>query len=90
MLRALCASRRTLAIVLAIGLFSAIAPFASAQVSPVEIKDVKETQFRAADTNGDGFLSMEEFLEARNIDFDAADTNKDGWLSRQEVESASK
>ncbi len=44
-----------------------------------------DAAFRAADKNGDGWLSMQEYLDARRADFTAADTNKDGTLSREET-----
>ncbi len=41
-----------------------------------------------ADTDGDGRLQMNEFLEARSRDFNAADTDSDGLLSRDEIRQA--
>jgi Ca2+-binding EF-hand superfamily protein len=45
-----------------------------------------EAAFRAADKNGDGKLSMDEYIAARMQDFEAADRNKDGVLTRGEAQ----
>jgi Ca2+-binding EF-hand superfamily protein len=41
--------------------------------------------FAAADKNGDGVVSKQEFLDERAKRFDAMDTNHDGWLSQDEL-----
>ena len=41
--------------------------------------------FAEADKNGDGQLSLREFVAARFVLFEEADTNKDGVLSLDEV-----
>ena len=46
------------------------------------------SQFAAADANGDGEVTREEFLAARAKRFDGLDTNKDGFLSRDEFVAA--
>ena len=40
----------------------------------------------AADKNGDGRLSVQEYIDARMIDFEVAERNKDGVLTRDETE----
>ena len=40
------------------------------------------------DTNGDGKVSKEEFVNAPTLMFDKFDTNKDGVLDAQELEAA--
>ena len=51
-------------------------------IGPVDMQ-----AFRAADKNGDGKLSVDEFVAYRMADFDAADKNHDGVLSYEEVET---
>ena len=41
--------------------------------------------FKIADANKDGRISLYEFVGVRFYDFDAADTNEDGFLSVEEV-----
>jgi hypothetical protein len=41
--------------------------------------------FAAADKNGDGVVSKQEFLGERAKRFDAMDANHDGWLSQDEL-----
>lgn len=43
--------------------------------------------FAAADKNGDGLVSKQEFLDERAKQFDTLDTNRDGWLSQDELAS---
>jgi Ca2+-binding EF-hand superfamily protein len=63
---------------------------AAAQAHRAEMKAKAAARFKAADKNGDGFLSKDEAaanpMLARH--FDALDTNKDGMLSPEEIESA--
>jgi Ca2+-binding EF-hand superfamily protein len=44
--------------------------------------------FKAVDKDGDGRLTLREFLRVRFADFDVADTNEDGVLSVEEVVAA--
>lgn len=44
--------------------------------------------FASADTNGDGLLSLDEFLEASASRLASVDTNADGVVSSDELESA--
>jgi len=48
--------------------------------------DMDSKKFKAADTDGDGKLSMGEYHNALDEDFDAADKDQDGELDRNEVE----
>ena len=41
--------------------------------------------FAKLDTNGDGFLTMEEIIARKSARFSAADTNGDGLLSEAEI-----
>lgn len=43
------------------------------------------TDLRAADINGDGVISAEEFKAVGDADFRAADTNHDGFIEANEV-----
>ncbi|MEJ0036371.1 MAG: EF-hand domain-containing protein [Gammaproteobacteria bacterium] len=64
---------------------------AAEQARRAEMKAKAAARFKAADKNGDGFLSKDEAaalpMLARH--FDALDTNKDGMLSPEEIEAAS-
>lgn len=51
------------------------------------IETVDEKAFKAADRDGNGKLSVNEFVAYRVIQFDEADTNKDGVLTVEEVEA---
>jgi Ca2+-binding EF-hand superfamily protein len=51
------------------------------------IETVDQKAFRAADKNGDGKLTEDEFVAYRMADFDAADKNKDGVLTYEEVQT---
>jgi hypothetical protein len=51
-----------------------------------EIPGASEAAFRAADTSGEGRLSVPEYQNARMRDYAAADANKDGGLTRNETE----
>jgi len=51
------------------------------------IETVDEKAFKAADRDGNGKLSVNEFVAYRVIQFDEADTNKDGVLTIEEVEA---
>ena len=63
---------------------------AAAEARRAEMKAKAAARFKAADKNGDGFLSKEEAaaipMIARN--FDALDTNQDGQLSPEELAAA--
>jgi Ca2+-binding EF-hand superfamily protein len=65
---------------------------ATAQARGAELKAKAAARFKAADKNGDGFLSKDEAaaipMLARH--FDALDTNKDGMLSPEEIEAAAR
>lgn len=58
----------------------------------VVIEELREQEtvgpdaFAAADKNGDGKLSMQEFIEYRMVDFQKADSNGDGKLTVEEVD----
>lgn len=49
------------------------------------VPDADPVRIKAADTNGDGKLSLDEALRALDQDFNASDKNADGALERQEV-----
>ena len=51
------------------------------------IETVDEAAFKKADKNGDGKLSLNEFVTYRVIQFDEADTNHDGVLTVEEVKA---
>lgn len=51
------------------------------------IETVDDKAFKAADRDGNGKLSVNEFVAYRMIQFDEADTNKDGVLTVEEVEA---
>ena len=65
---------------------------AAADARRAEMKEKAAARFKAADKNGDGFLSKDEAtampMLARH--FDALDTNKDGMLSPEEIEAAAR
>ena len=55
-------------------------------VKPGELKTFDEAElFENADKNGDGKLSLKEFVAARFQNFEDADTDKNGTLSVDEV-----
>lgn len=39
------------------------------------------------DANGDGRVSVDEYVRAQVAELTAADTNKDGWITRTEAEA---
>lgn len=45
-----------------------------------------DTIFNAADTNGDGLISEQEWHQAMQKRFETLDANKDGNVSREEFE----
>ena len=53
-----------------------------AAVEPVDPK-----VFQTADRDGNGKLSLGEFLYAVHIDFTGADTNRDGYIDMQELKA---
>lgn len=65
---------------------------AAAQARREEMKAKAAARFKAADKNGDGFLSKEEAaaipMLARH--FDQLDTNQDGMLSPEEIEAGAR
>jgi hypothetical protein len=62
---------------------------AAAQARREEMKERAAGRFKAADKNGDGFLSRDEAAATPRLArrFDALDTNKDGMLSPEEIEA---
>src|SRR5262245_42724115 len=52
----------------------------------VDLRGLSPEDFKAADRQGDGRLSLDEFVNARFRQFDLADTNGDGVLTIEEVE----
>ena len=53
-----------------------------------DVRDVMSPEtFKAADANGEGKLTLQEFLGAVSQDFDAADLNKDGVLTEEEMDA---
>ena len=52
----------------------------------VAIEPLDEKAFKAADRDGSGTLTVNEFVAYRMIQFDEADRNKDGVLTIEEVE----
>ena len=52
----------------------------------VAIETLDEKAFKAADRDGNGKLTVNEFVAYRMIQFDEADRNKDGVLTLEEVE----
>jgi hypothetical protein len=52
----------------------------------VAIEPLDEKAFKTADKDGDGKLSLNEFVSYRMIQFDEADRNRDGALTVEEVE----
>jgi Ca2+-binding EF-hand superfamily protein len=65
---------------------------AAAQARRADMKAKAAARFKAADKNGDGFLSKEEAaaipMLARH--FDRLDTNQDGMLSPEEIEAGAR
>jgi Ca2+-binding EF-hand superfamily protein len=65
---------------------------AAAQARRAEMKAKAAARFKAADQNGDGFLSKDEAaampMLARH--FDALDANQDGMLSPEEIEGGAR
>jgi hypothetical protein len=65
---------------------------AAADARRAEMKERAAARFKAADQNGDGFLSKDEAtalpMLARH--FEAVDTNKDGMLSPEEIEASAR
>ena len=59
----------------------------SGYLTPEQFKKatVLEEDFGEADKDGDGRISLYEFIEYRFDDFDEVDTNSDGLLSVEEV-----
>lgn len=52
-----------------------------------DVQGVERRHIQAADTNGDGKLTIYEFHKALSHDFDAADTNLDGVLNHNEIKN---
>jgi Ca2+-binding EF-hand superfamily protein len=50
-----------------------------------DIKGWVDHYFQQVDTEGNGYISKDEFLEHAERKFDAMDTNHDGKLSKQEM-----
>jgi Ca2+-binding EF-hand superfamily protein len=73
--------RKTIAVVLSAGLgLTALAGAALADKGP--------GMFSRADTNGDGFVSKEEFAAGRDAMFAKLDANADGAVDQAEVDKA--
>ena len=73
--------RKTIALVMTAGLgFAALAGTALADKGP--------GMFGRADTNGDGFVSKEEFAAGRNAMFTKLDANGDGAVDQAELDKA--
>ena len=73
--------RKTIALVLSAGLgLTALAGAALADKGP--------GMFGRADTNGDGFVSKEEFAAGRNKMFARLDANSDGAVDQAELDKA--
>jgi EF hand len=51
-----------------------------------DLKGLPGQDFKAADRQGDGKLTLEEFISGRFGSFDAADINGDGVLTLAEIE----
>ncbi len=47
----------------------------------------KTKRFEKMDTNADGAISQDEFLEAHKVRFQDIDTNNDGLISKEEVKA---
>ena len=62
---------------------------AAAQARRADMKAKAVARFKAADKNGDGFLSKDEAAANPMLTrhFDALDTNQDGMLSPEEIEA---
>jgi Ca2+-binding EF-hand superfamily protein len=50
------------------------------------VEEARSDRIRAADSDGDGKLSLSEYHSALDEDFHAADANKDGMLSSHEID----
>jgi Ca2+-binding EF-hand superfamily protein len=63
---------------------------AAAEARREEMQAEAAARFKAADQNGDGFLSKDEAAAMPRVarNFDALDTNKDGQLSPEELAAA--
>lgn len=46
-----------------------------------------QEKFNTADTNGDGYISVEEFTSQPNRMFERADANNDGLITTEEIEA---
>jgi hypothetical protein len=73
--------RKTIALVMSAGL--GLAAFAGAALA-----DKGPGMFGRADTNGDGFVSKEEFAAGRNAMFTKLDANGDGTVDQAELDKA--
>jgi Ca2+-binding EF-hand superfamily protein len=55
---------------------------------PGDVQDAMSAEkFKAADRNGDGRLTLQEFLNALFQDFAAMDVNQDGAITVGEIEA---
>ena len=73
--------RKTIALVMSAGL--GLTALAGAAVA-----DKGQGMFGRADTNGDGFVSKEEFAAARTAMFTKLDANGDGVVDQAELDKA--
>ena len=73
--------RKTIALVMSAGL--GLAALAGAALA-----DKGQGMFGRADTNGDGFVSKDEFAAGRNAMFTKLDANSDGSVDQAELDKA--
>lgn len=74
-------------ILLAVSTLAIAASAQAAKKSPEEIAHLQEAAFKRADSNGDGFISREEFLAKASKKFDEIDTNHDKKISKEEMKA---
>jgi hypothetical protein len=73
--------RKTIALVMSAGL-------GLAALGGAALADKGQGMFGRADTNGDGFVSKEEFAAGRNAMFTRLDANGDGSVDQAELDKA--
>lgn len=52
------------------------------------LQQLESEMFKRMDTNGDGVISKQEFMEQAEKRFKRLDANGDGQITREEIESA--